>query len=77
MSGHHAENRKGSNMKTPTPIDALEVRIAANITSSRELNHGRVQWFIEAKGFAHAGHGATAAAAAHDFLIRNHLESEG
>jgi hypothetical protein len=76
ICGKHAENRKGFNMKAPKAIDALEIRIAANITSGRELNRGRMQWFIEAKGFPHAGHGETAAMAAHDFLIRNHLETK-
>jgi hypothetical protein len=56
--------------RVPAVIDALESRIATNVTASRN-----VQWIIEAKGFAHTGHGTTAAEAAHDFLVRNHLES--
>ncbi|RPH73906.1 hypothetical protein EHM76_04665 [bacterium] len=62
-------------INSPACVDALESRLATNITSGQEHHRGRVQWFIEAKGFSHPGHGITAAAAAADFLKRNNLEA--
>jgi hypothetical protein len=62
-------------IRSPACIDALEARICTNITSGREPIGSHMQWFIEAKGFSHPGHGLTAEMAVHNFLVRNGLES--
>ena len=61
--------------RAPQAFDALETRLATNIESARLSHGGRMLWFISAKGFSQSGRGHTAAAAAADFLVRNHLES--
>jgi N6-adenosine-specific RNA methylase IME4 len=60
---------------SPTCIDALECRLATNVTWGVTYRNLRSLFQVEAKGFSEVGTGHTLRNAVHNFLVRNHLET--
>jgi len=58
--------------RNPECVDALEARLATNVTYTKASKDNAFTHIVEAKGFRH-GEGRTALEAVQDFVTRNYL----